>query len=93
MIIRFLSFVNDNSSRSSAVNFSLLFKTNKTSSASLISFFDFSTPIASTMSSVSRIPAVSIKFNVNPPILIYPSTVSRVVPAIFVTMAFSSRIN
>ena len=91
MMIRFLSAVNCNNSRSSAVNASLLFKTSKTNSASLINFLDFSTPIASTISFVSRIPAVSIKFKVNPPILIYPSTVSRVVPAMLVTGSRSAQ--
>ena len=43
------------------------------------------------ISSVSRIPAVSIILRTTPSMLILPSTISRVVPAIFVTIALSSR--
>ena len=42
------------------------------------------------MSSVSRIPAVSIKFKLIPLYWIVPSTMSLVVPEISVTMALSS---
>ena len=48
-----------------------------------------STPIFSTTLSVSRIPAVSIISNATPEIVIEPSTKSRVVPAISVTIALS----
>ena len=53
-------------------------------------FFARSTPIFSTTSSVSRIPAVSIMFNIIPFKLICSSRTSLVVPAISVTIAFSS---
>ena len=52
---------------------------------------DFSTPICSTLSSVSRIPAVSIIFKGTPPIFAYSSKLSLVVPGISVTIALSSR--
>ena len=42
------------------------------------------------MSDVSLIPAVSIKFRIIPFRFILPSTMSLVVPGIFVTIAFSS---
>ena len=54
-------------------------------------FFERSTPICSTMSSVSRIPAVSTSLRGTPLMLTYSSMTSRVVPSISVTMAFSSR--
>ena len=53
-------------------------------------FLAFSTPIFSTISSVLRIPAVSIRFKVIPPILICSSNASLVVPSISVTIALSS---
>ena len=52
----------------------------------------FSTPIFSTTLSVSLIPAVSIKFITIPSKVIFPSTISLVVPSISVTIAFSSSI-
>ena len=56
-------------------------------------FLLFSTPIFSTVSSVSRIPAVSIKFKSIPLYSIVPSTISLVVPDISVTIALSSSNN
>ena len=61
-----------------------------TSSASLINFFDFSTPIFSISSFVSLIPAVSINFKVIPSIVTYSSIVSLVVPFVSLTIALSS---
>ena len=49
-----------------------------------------STPLASIISCVSRIPAVSINLKLMPLIFISSSMVSRVVPAISDTMALSS---
>ena len=91
--ITFLSSHESNIFVSSSVNSSLLFKTIIIKSASLIKLKLFSTPIFSTISSVSRIPAVSIIFKDTPLIVIEPSTVSRVVPSISVTIAFSSSNN
>ena len=90
IIIRLWSWVKAKSSRSPAVKASDWLSNNNTNSASIKAFFDRSTPIRSTTSSVSRIPAVSTNFKGTPRILIYSSTVSRVVPSISVTMAFSS---
>ena len=59
-------------------------------SASLACFIDFSTPIFSTSSDASLIPAVSTKFNGIPLIVTNSSIVSLVVPAISVTIALSS---
>jgi hypothetical protein len=50
----------------------------------------FSTPIFSTISFVSRIPAVSIIFKIMPFMVIVPSTISLVVPSISVTIALFS---
>ena len=61
----------------------------KIKSASSNAFRLRSTPIRSTMSSVSRIPAVSTNFKGTPFTFTYSSIVSRVVPAISVTIAFS----
>ena len=47
-------------------------------------------PIFSTMSSVSRIPAVSTKRNCMPLMIVVSSMKSRVVPCTLLTMAFSS---
>lgn len=66
--------------RSSCVNGSLLFNTNKIRSASLKALRERSTPIFSTISSVSRIPAVSTNLNGTPLTLTYSSKTSRVVP-------------
>ncbi len=53
-------------------------------------FLAFSTPIFSTSSSVSRIPAVSIIFKPKPFNFMDSSSTSRVVPATLVTIALSS---
>jgi len=53
-------------------------------------FLLLSTPIFSTISVVSLIPAVSIKLIATPFKVIVPSTISLVVPGISVTIAFSS---
>lgn len=92
-IILNLFLESSNNFSSSFVNFSLLFKTNKIKSDFSIISFDFSTPIFSTMSSVSLIPAVSIRFNVIPSMFNPASTMSLVVPGISVTIALSSSIN
>ena len=92
-IILSLSFVFSNISSSSFVRLSLLFNTTITKSASSIIDRLFSTPNFSTISSVERIPAVSIIFNKIPSKYISPSTMSRVVPAISVTIAFSCSSN
>ena len=63
---------------------------NKIKSALSISFFALSTPILSTLSSVSRIPAVSTILSVIPSIVTDSSNVSLVVPAMSVTIALSS---
>lgn len=52
--------------------------------------FDFRTPIFSTISSVSLIPAVSINTKGIPLILITSSITSLVVPGMCVTIALSS---
>ena len=92
-MILFLSFDISRSFLSSSVNFSLLFSTSNTKSAFSRACFDFSTPIFSTISSVSLIPAVSIRFNVIPFRFNDASTMSLVVPGMFVTIAFSSSIS
>ena len=56
----------------------------------MISSFDFSTPIFSTISSVFLIPAVSTSNSGIPFIFITSSIISLVVPGIWVTMALSS---
>lgn len=81
------------SSLSSFVNGSLLLRTNKTKSACSRAFFDFFTPSCSTISFVSLIPAVSIRFKVKPFKFREASTISLVVPGILVTIAFSSSIS
>ena len=92
-IMRLKSFVCSNKRRSSSINSSLWFKIKSTKSASFNALRLRSTPIRSTTSSVSRIPAVSISWSGTPRTFTYSSIVSRVVPAISVTMAFSSRNN
>lgn len=62
-------------------------KTNNTKSASWIFSLDLSTPIFSTISSVSLIPAVSIILTGIPSKFMYSSIISLVVPAISVTIA------
>ena len=64
--------------------------TRSTTSASFMTRSDLSTPIFSTGSSVSRIPAVSVRSILAPDSIISPVTVSRVVPGISVTIARSS---
>ena len=76
--------------RSSSVKGSLLFNTKRIKSASLNALRERSTPIFSTISSVSRIPAVSTSLNGTPRTLTYSSHTSRVVPATSVTMALLS---
>ena len=90
IIIRFVSSVSSSNFWSSWSSSLLPSITNKTRSAFLIISFDFSTPRLSTILSVSLIPAVSIIFNKIPSTVTDPSTTSLVVPAIFVTIAFSS---
>ena len=92
-IILFLSLDISKRSLSSFVNSSPLFKINSTKSAFSKTSFDFSTPIFSTMSSVSLIPAVSMRFRVIPFRLNDASTMSLVVPGIFVTIALFSSIS
>ena len=89
-MIRVLSFVSSSRSSSCASSAWLLSSTTITSCASEIACKLRRIPICSTTSSVSRIPAVSIRFRVSPCKWICPSTISRVVPAISVTIAFSS---
>ena len=79
-----------NISLSSCSNLLLASKTTITKSACFNVFFERSTPIDSTLSSISLMPAVSNKCKTIPFKLISPSTMSLVVPAISVTMAFSS---
>ena len=86
----FSSLISFNNSISSFVKSSLLFKIKITKSDSFIIFLLFSTPIFSTILSVSLIPAVSVIFKTIPFNFIVPSTISLVVPSISVTMAFSS---
>ena len=59
-------------------------------SASAAAFRAFSTPICSTRSVLSRIPAVSVRFRLSPAMRMCSVSVSLVVPAISVTMARSS---
>ena len=65
-------------------------RTSKTKSDFSISCFDFFTPIFSTISSVSLIPAVSTRIRGIPFILITSSIISLVVPGTWVTIALSS---
>ena len=90
-MIRLLFWLMSSSVRSWSVSGSELLSTRRTKSASSRAFLERSTPIFSTTSSVSRIPAVSINLRGTPLILTYSSITSRVVPSISVTMAFSSR--
>ena len=90
MIIRLCPSVASSSFLSSSVNASLWLNTKSTRSASVNALRLRSTPIRSTISSVSRIPAVSINRKGTPLTLTYSSITSRVVPATSVTMAFSS---
>ena len=76
-------------SLSLSVRDSELSSTSMIRSAASMDSIALSTPIFSTTSSVSRIPAVSISLRVIPPRLIYSSRVSLVVPSISVTMALS----
>ena len=88
-IITFLSIILliiNSSSPSKGLDESI---TNKIKSASSIESSALSTPIFSTISSVSLIPAVSIILRETPLIVICSSRVSRVVPGISVTIARS----
>ena len=76
-------------SRSSSVISPLPSTTAMTSSALLIAARLRSTPRRSTSSSVSRMPAVSIRRSVRRPMRSFSSIVSRVVPGIAVTIARS----
>ena len=89
-MIRFNPFVASSNCSSSAVSGSLWFRTSKIKSASANALRLLSTPIRSTTSSVSRIPAVSINLSGTPRTLTYSSITSLVVPAMSVTIAFSS---
>lgn len=93
MIIDFLAFILDNIASSSNVNGLLM--SNKAIIKSLLFIISllFSTPSFSTTLFVSLIPAVSIKFSVTPFIVMFPSTMSLVVPSISVTIALSSFIS
>ena len=89
IIITFLFFSSFNISLSSFVNFLLPSNIAISKSASSIICLLLSTPIFSTMSFVSLMPAVSIRFIVIPFIIMFPSIMSRVVPSMSVTIAFS----
>ena len=82
-----ISWITSLSSLSSSLEAS---STSSTRSAFSINFFDFSTPIFSTISSVFLIPAVSVSTSGIPFILIISSITSLVVPGICVTIALSS---
>lgn len=86
-------FVFSNNFRSSSLISSLLLSTKITKSASSKVFILLLTPICSILSSVCLIPAVSITFSIIPSIFTIPSTISRVVPGVSVTMALSSSIS
>ena len=90
-IMRLLSLLSSRRARSWSVSASELLRTRRTKSASSRAFLERSTPIFSTTSSVSRIPAVSTNFKGTPLMLTYSSITSRVVPSMSVTMALSSR--
>ena len=75
---------------SSVVSFSEESNTHKSSSELSIFPLALSIPIFSTVSSASRMPAVSAKERVTPPTDAVCSITSRVVPAISVTIAKSS---
>ena len=79
-----------NNRSSSSVNASELFTIKSMRSASFSTFLERSTPIRSTISSVSRIPAVSTRRRGTPRTLTYSSIISRVVPATSVTIALFS---
>ena len=86
----FFPFINSNISLSSSVIPMEASRTKNIISAFSALVLDFSTPIFSTVSPVSLIPAVSTIFTGIPPRFIYSSTVSLVVPGISVTIALSS---
>ena len=83
-------FALSNISKSSSVNGFDESKTIITKSAESIDSLDFCTPIFSTISSVSLIPAVSTIFSGIPLIFTNSSITSLVVPAISVTIALFS---
>ena len=91
-IILVLFLINSNKYLSSSVNCSLLFRISIIRSLFSITSLLLFTPICSTISFVSLIPAVSIRWIGMLSIWIVPSTISLVVPAILVTIAlFSSK--
>ena len=89
--MRLLSWLISSNCLSWSVRGSLALRTKRTKSASCRAFLERSTPICSTRSSVSRMPAVSMSLSGTPLILTYSSITSRVVPSISVTIALSSR--
>ena len=72
---------------SSSVRGRLKSRSTRTKSACCMISLERLTPICSTMSSVSRIPAVSMMRRGTPSMVIISSMISRVVPSISVTMA------
>ena len=90
IIMAFLPFMKSSISMSSSVRLSEASSIMNIISAFSAHFLDFSTPILSTVSPVSLMPAVSTIFTGMPPRFIYSSTVSLVVPGMSVTMALSS---
>ncbi|MOA23253.1 hypothetical protein D3C78_1438610 [compost metagenome] len=75
---------------SSSCNSSALFSTSKIKSASTTAALERSTPICSTTSIVSRMPAVSSSLSGILLIVTYSSITSRVVPGMSVTIALFS---
>ncbi len=90
IIIDFLSFIKSNILKSSSLKFLETSKTAIIKSEESTRSLALSTPIFSTKSSVSLIPAVSIIFKGIPSILTNSSITSRVVPGISVTIALFS---
>ena len=90
IIIAVLSFIKSKISSSSFVSFLELSNIAIIKSLSLATFLDFSIPISSTLLSAFLIPAVSTNLKGIPSIVTNSSIVSLVVPAISVTIAFSS---
>ena len=88
-IIAFLSSIILSISLSSSESSLDESSTHITSSALSISSFDFLIPILSTKSSLSLIPAVSVRFILIPDNFICSLILSLVVPATSVTIAFS----
>ena len=90
MAITFLPLISDIICLSLSSNGTDPSITYKIRSACDANFSALSTPIFSTISSVSRIPAVSTMFSIIPFMLTTSSKVSLVVPAISVTIALFS---